>query len=239
MSGGTLPPHRPWTDAKLRLLRDLYPDLHTETVARELGLSVSAIHNKAYQLGLRKSAGFKTAQGHLRAEHNFATHFQKGHAPWNKDLKGSTGTQEGCRRTQFKKGEMHGAAQHNYRPIGGLRVSGDGYLERKVSDDPYIHPARRWVGVHRLVWQQAHGPIAKGRIVVFRPGQKTTVLEEITVDRLECITRAQNALRNHPRSRDPELGYLVTLKGAITRQVNRITREARERAEAQAPGASS
>lgn len=124
---------------------------------------------------------------------------------------------------------MTGAAQHNYVPIGTLRVSKDGYLERKMNDDPNIYPARRWVAVHRLVWEASHGPIPDGHIVVFKPGMKTSVLEDVTHDRLECITRAEHARRNHPRSKSPELAKLVQLKGAITRQVNRISREHAEK----------
>ncbi|KYZ79032.1 hypothetical protein PTBPS01_03975 [Burkholderia pseudomallei] len=56
----------------------------------------------------------------------------------------------------------------------------------------------------------------------------TNKLEEITLDRVECISMAENARRNHPRSKSPELAKLVQLKGAITRQVNRIAREAKE-----------
>ena len=66
-------------------------------------------------------------------------------------------------------------------------------------------------------------------MVVFRPGMFSNKLEEITLDRVECISMAENARRNHPRMRDPELAKLVQLKGAITRQVNRIAREAKER----------
>lgn len=47
---------------------------------------------------------------------------------------------------------------------------------------------------------------------------------EITIDRLECITRAEN-LRRNGVWRDPELGKLYQLKGAIARQVNRIRKE--------------
>ena len=82
--------------------------------------------------------------------------------------------------------------------------------------------------MHRIVWEAAHGPIPREHIVCFKPGKKAAVLEEVTPDRLECITRAENAKRNHPRSRSPELAMLTQLKGAIARQVNRITREAQE-----------
>jgi hypothetical protein len=86
-------------------------------------------------------------------------------------------------------------------------------------------PTRRWKAVHRLVWEAANGPIPAGHIVVFKPGTKTVAEAEITADKLECITRTENLRRNHPRNKSPELGRLVQLKGAITRQVNRIARE--------------
>ena len=66
------------------------------------------------------------------------------------------------------------------------------------------------------------------RATQFKPGMKTNVLEQITLDRVECISMAENARRNHPRNKHPELAKLVQLKGAITRQVNRINREAQE-----------
>lgn len=75
------------------------------------------------------------------------------------------------------------------------------------------------------MWAAAHGPIPPRHIVVFKPGHKTTKPEHITADKLECITRAENARRNHPISHSPELAKLVQLKGAITRQVNRIRKE--------------
>ncbi|MFM0243839.1 HNH endonuclease [Paraburkholderia sediminicola] len=137
------------------------------------------------------------------------------------------GTHPNSRRTQFKKGEMRGAAQHNYVPIGSERISKDGYLERKVNDD-HPTPARRWIGVHRLVWEAANGPIPRGHVVCFLPGRKTSEVEKITLDAVELVSRVELARRNHPVSRSPELAKLVQLKGAITRQVNRIAREAKE-----------
>ena len=240
-SKGIRAPRQEWTAAQLHTLRALYPDHSAASVAQAIGRPVASVYNKAFTLGLRKSPGFLSSQASGRIQSDkqhpamVASRFKAGMTPWNKGRKGIS--YEGSKATQFKKGEMSGAAQHNYVPIGSVRICADGYLERKVSDDQDVYPARRWVAVHRLVWQEAHGPIPKGHIVRFRPGQKTAKLEEITVDRLECITRGQNAIRNHPRNRDPELGRLVQLKGAITRQVNRITREAPETTDAAAAGA--
>lgn len=226
---------RYWTEAEIAVLREFYPHERGQDVARRLGRIVGSVHAKARELGIGKSEGFKASDLSARIQRGkqspamIATRFQPGQVSWNKGTKGLVGVQEACRATQFKKGEMSGAAQHNYVPIGSLRVSKDGYLERKVTDDPSLYPARRWVPVARLVWEATHGPIPAGHIVIYRPGMKTVVETEITVDRLECISKAENARRNHPRNRSPELARLVQLKGAITRQVNRITREAEER----------
>jgi hypothetical protein len=150
------------------------------------------------------------------------TSFKPGQTPWNKGINFDSGGRS--HETRFKKGHMSGAAQHNYVPIGTLRISKDGYLERKMTDDQSLPTTRRWTPVHRLVWQAAHGPIPDGHIVVFRRGMKTVAEEEVTADRLECITRHENMRRNSVW-RNTELGKLYQLKGAIMRQVNRIKKE--------------
>lgn len=151
-----------------------------------------------------------------------ATSFKPGNVPWNKGTHFVAGGRS--EETRFKKGNMSGAAQHNYVPIGTMRVTKDGYLERKFTDDPTLMPVRRWKAVHRIVWEQVHGPIPAGYIVVFRHGMKTAVEAEISIDRMECITRAENMRRNTVWR--TELGKLYQLKGAIMRQVNRIKKEA-------------
>ncbi|WP_233445545.1 HNH endonuclease signature motif containing protein [Paraburkholderia caribensis] len=155
-----------------------------------------------------------------------ATQFKPGQMPWSKGTKGVCGTHPNTKRTHFKKGEMNGVAQRKYQPIGTYRLSKDGYLEQKVNDD--MPAQRRWVAVHRLVWEAANGPIPQSHVVCFLPGRRSSELEKITLDALELVSRAELAQRNHPRSKDPELARLVQLKGAITRQVNRIAREAKE-----------
>jgi hypothetical protein len=223
-----------WTDEEIARLKREYPDRQTAELARGFGCPIARVYAKAAELGLHKSVAFMESDRSGRVQRGkqdprmIATRFQKGQQSWNKGVKGICGTHENCRRTQFKKGSMSGAAQHNYVPIGSERISKDGYLERKVTDDHPI-PARRWVGVHRLVWEAANGPIPPGHVVCFLPDRRTADAAQITLDALELVTRADLARRNHPVTRDPELAKLVQLKGAITRQLNRIAREAKEK----------
>lgn len=52
-----------WTSAEVERLRALYPDQDNLTVARALGRSVTSVANKAYQLGIHKTAELLTTIG--------------------------------------------------------------------------------------------------------------------------------------------------------------------------------
>lgn len=158
-----------------------------------------------------------------RDDHRGREHwFPKGHVPANKGLRRPGWHRGRMQETQFKAGRPAEEAR-NYRPVGSLRLSKDGYLERKVTDDPSIVPARRWVGVHRLVWEEAHGPIPVGHVVVFRDGRYTAEESAITVDALELITRVELMRRNSYHNRYPkEVGLAIQLRGALIRKINRL-----------------
>lgn len=222
----------PWTPEQGEILRRRYSNEPTSVLAEFFGRTERSVYQHALKLGLRKSADYLATIDSRRIQRGrtdprmVATQFKSGQKAWNEGIKGICGTHENCRRTQFKKGHLAGAAQRKYVPIGSYRISKDGYLEQKVNDD---FPAqRRWVGVHRLIWEAANGPIPPKHVVCFRSGRLTPILENITLDALELVHRGELARRNHPRSKSPELAKLVQLKGAITRQVNRIAREAQE-----------
>lgn len=156
---------------------------------------------------------------------SMATQFQPGAAPWNKGTHFLAGGRSV--ETRFQAGRDPSEAR-NYLPIGSLRLSKDGYLERKETDDRDIAPARRWVAVHRLVWIAAHGALPSGHVVVFKPGRRSAVLESITADGLELVTRVELMRRNsYHTNYPPEMRTLVQLKGAINRQVNRIAKESK------------
>lgn len=220
---------RPWTPEQVDALRRLYPDHSAEVVGKVLGRAPGSVHQKAQKLGIQKSEAFKASDRSGRIQRGkqhpamVASRFQPGQAPWNKGTSYVAGGRSA--ETRFRKGNK----PHTTLPIGSYRINPDGHLQRKVAEVSGSN-SKRWRNVSELVWVAAHGPVPPKHIVVFKPGMRTNVLELITLDRVECISLAENARRNHPRNRDPELARLVQLKGAITRQVNRIAREAQENA---------
>lgn len=222
---------RYWTADDDVLLRARFPNEPTADIARDLGRKVGSIIHRAKRLGLRKSQVYMRGvyvQGRRRQAltdpRMIATRIKPGTTPPNKGLRRPGWSTGRMAETQFKKGEMRGAAQHNYVPVGTLRInSKDGYLERKVTDDHPV-PARRWVGVHRLVWEAAHGPIPSGHRVAFKPGTKTNVLEDITLDKLELVTAAEMMRRNTRHNLPPEINRAISAKAYLTRAINRATR---------------
>jgi hypothetical protein len=218
-----------WTADLVAQLRSLYPFNTAEVCAEIMGARTSQIHAKASELGIKKSAEFlasdmsgRVSRGHQHPS-MIATRFQAGQVSWNKGTKGLAGVQEQCRATQFKKG----ATPHNTLPVGSYRLNKGGHLQQKIGNDKGSN-SKRWRGVAELVWCAANGPLPPKHIVVFKRGMFTNKLEEITLDRVDCISNAEHVRRNSIWRNDPEVAKLYQLKGQITRQVNRIKRNTKE-----------
>lgn len=219
-SRGINAPKAVWTEDQLDLLRTFYPNFKTEDIAFMVGHSLHSVYRKANSLGLKKTDEFVAAESARqmnRPDHPArACRFQKGLVPWNKGVKGVAGVQEACRATHFKPGQM----PHNTLPIGSLKLDKDGVLLRKVSNNKGNNSAR-WRSVHELVWVEANGPVPPKHMVVFRPGMKTNVLEEITIDKVECISLAENMKRNTRHNLPPELNEVIQLRAVLTRHINK------------------
>jgi len=216
---------RLWTADELRVLRERYPNESTADIASLLGRPVGQVYQAAAREGLRKSDAFMASDRSGRVQHGKqceamrATQFKPGQVPANKGLRRPGWAPGRMRETQFRKGERQGVAVKLYQPIGTERISKDGYLERKVNDDLPLQ--RRWRAVHRVVWEAANGPIPPGHAVTFLAGKRTTVAEEITLDRLELVSRAELMRRNSYHTNYPkEVAQLIQLKGALNRKIN-------------------
>lgn len=115
--------------------------------------------------------------------------------------------------TRFKPGNR----PHTWVPIGTEQIR-DGYLWRKVTDG---HGRHDWRQVHVMLWEQHNGPVPKGLILVFRDRNK----QNIQLDNLELITRAENCRRNSIHRYPPELKEVIRLQKKLERAIREHTDE--------------
>jgi hypothetical protein len=207
-----------WTGDEVATLRRLYATHTAHEISELIGWPAKSIWAKAERLGLRKpvQAIAERARRAMADPNHPGRRTQWGHgrAPWNLGRKGMPSLSPA---TVFKPGKK----PQTWCPVGSTRIV-DGILQRKLADTGYS-PAD-YVPVHRTVWEDAHGPVPAGMIVVFRPGRKTHDEAQITVDALECITRAANMLRNSSQRYGREVHQINQLRGAITRQINLLSK---------------
>ena len=215
-----------WTKADIDLVKRLYPDTRTADIAKRLGVSVPSIYHLARKLGLKKSAEFHQtpASGRIRPgdKRGLGSRFCKGHVPANKGVKG---WQAGGRsaETRFKKVTVNGKAAKLLQPLGTERITKDGIRQRKIRmDGP---PQRRWKAVHTILWEEHHGPVPDGHIVVFRNGDRS----DIRLENLELITRAENMRRNSIHRLPEELAEVCRLKGVLKRHITKRERHRHEK----------
>lgn len=224
---------RKWTDDEIETVRLNYANWPCWLIAHLVNRSEGAVYRLADKLGLKKADDFFASlySGRLRTDdpRGATTRFPKGHEPANKGVRRPGYAPGRMASTQFRKGERRGVAVELYKPIGSLRITKDGTLQRKVHDGLPLQS--RWKAVHHLVWEAVNGPVPPGHVVVFKDRKRTNVEAEITAERLECISRADNARRNAMWNRYPrEAAEVMQLTGALKRKINRRKADVERRA---------
>lgn len=203
---------RPWTPQAIFCLRTWYCEecLTVQEIAELSGRTYAAIKSAVAKFGLQRPTSYYRQPG-------AAGRFASGMKPWNAGLPYDAGGRS--RETRFRAGQRAGRAQALWKPIGHERIV-DGYLQRKVTDTGYT--PRDYALVHRLIWEEANGPIPEGHALVFRNGDR----RDIRLDNLELITRAELMRRNTVHRYPPEIVKTVRTRAVLNRAINRITRGA-------------
>ncbi|MHB8368953.1 MAG: HNH endonuclease signature motif containing protein [Leptospirales bacterium] len=204
-----------WSPEEVGLLIRLYPETPNAALASLFGRPACSVFKKAKRLGLAKSPAYREspASGRFRRGDNAGKEhrFRKGHVPANKGLRRPGYGPGRMSETQFREG----AKPFNWQPVGSERLCG-GYWQRKVTDTGY--PPRDWKFVHRLLWEEANGPVPPGHVVIFIDGDKGN----IALANLRLASRSELGRRNVMWNRYPrELSETIQLAGALKRKINR------------------
>ncbi|MEA5083267.1 MAG: HNH endonuclease signature motif containing protein [Lachnospiraceae bacterium] len=127
-----------------------------------------------------KQSQIKSLLARYKLTNGINCKFKKGQEPHNKGQKGIT--YKGSEKGWFKKGNV----SPNHKAVGSERLSKDGYFEIKVAEP------NKWRLKHNVIWEEAHGAIPKGCVVVFLDGNK----ENVEVGNLKLITRRELLIMN-------------------------------------------
>lgn len=200
-----------WNPEMEHKLVELYHNHTNAECALLIGVSEAAVQARAWKLKLRKDKEWMI-------EKSRSTQFKKGSVPVNKGKTWSeympVQKQVLARKTCFKKGQK----PHNAKPVGYERKdSRQGYWFVKVAEPNVFKPK------HRVLWEQHFGPIPSGVNISFIDGNP----DNVTIENLRAETMKEKFNRCcciHTRF-PTELRYIIQLKGALKRQINKLNKD--------------
>lgn len=144
----------------------------TDMFNKEFGTSFTVKQIKSYKANHGISSGL-------------TGHFSKGQTPANKGKKMTKEHYDKAKATMFKKGDM----PHNMRPVGTVEKRADTYWWKKISEDKV--PARRnWKQIHRIMWEEANGPVPEGHVIIFKDGNT----DNLDLDNLMMVTMQERLI---------------------------------------------
>ena len=126
------------------------------------------------------------------------------------------------KRNQFKKGHHYsvetefkkGSIPHNHLPVGSVVKKSNGYWEKKIAE-PNV-----WETMHKLIWEEAHGPIPDGMVIIFLDGN----IDNYQLDNLMMVSRGESAqiTRFKYRSRNPKCTKIGVMSVRLSNKVKEL-----------------
>jgi hypothetical protein len=205
-----------WITAEDRIMKRLYPNQSSESVASVLNRSLRSVYSRANTLGLKKTEKYLNSEASGRLTKGsvagYNTRYKKGQEIYNKGLTQqqyrSAAAIKKTKATRFKKGQK----PHNTKPIGIIEPridkSGKTYLYIKHSD-------KNWQLYQRFIWEQNFGTIPPGHIIRFKDKNSLNC----DIDNLFMISKADNMRQNSIQRYPPEIKEVMRLQGKLTRTI--------------------
>jgi hypothetical protein len=193
-----------------KLIEILYPYVTCRSLAEYLSLSMAQVYNRAHTMGIKKNPIVKKSLNRsliLKAGVN--SRYKKGSVPYNKGKKNPELKNTRAALTMFKKGHKPRNTREDSAKSIRLDKTGKAYEYTKISDG-------HWVLSHRLIWEQAHGPIESKHVVRFIDGNSMN----LDLSNLECISMKENASRNSIHRFPDELKEVITLKRKLNKKIS-------------------
>lgn len=212
---------RAWESWERSMLRTQYPHMATTVIAVMIGRPVNRIYAMAAIMGLHKTEEYLASPAACRLRRGgdvgAAYRYPKGHVPANKGSRRPGWHAGRMKTTQFRKGQVNGQAARHLMPIGTTRLI-DGYIYLKVADVMGVPYTANWKPLHILNWERANGRmLPRSHCLFFKDGNR----QNVDLDNLELITRAENMRRNTIHRLPKPLKEVIQLRGALLRQIHR------------------
>jgi hypothetical protein len=192
-----------------KILEILYPYIPAKVLGDYLGLTVSQVYNRTYKRGIKKDPKIKKEINRsLILNAGKHTRYKKGSKSWNEGKKCPNLLLTNAAKYMFKPGNK----PHNTKEDNAMSIRKDTggrlYYYSKLADS-------KWVLTHRLIWEQANGPIPAKHIVRFIDGNTMN----LQISNLECIPMSENANRNTLHRFPDDLKKLIRLKAKLNKTI--------------------
>lgn len=143
----------------------------------------------------------------------YPTRFKKGHLPWNNGTKGQKVIKPNS--GNFKKGSV----PPNRKPLWSERIdTKDGYVVMKVPEEnPYTGFKTRYKHKHVWLYEQKHGPVPEGYVVIFKDQDRRNFADDnlVAIKRADLVRLNQMKYRESPDDLKPSILLLSQLKTKV------------------------
>lgn len=157
-----------------------------------------------YKLGLKSQLTYTPEQEQWIRDNYSKYGMKKAYLYFNKEF-GTCRTVNSIRTKAYSMGinvsEEEDKAHRNavrFESIGSIKTTDKGYTLIKTG-----RGSSKWENYHKYLWEQAHGPVPEGYVVIFLDGNK----QNFDLNNLMAIPGRYNTIlnRNKLRSEDPRI----------------------------------